>query len=255
MATATKMKSVMLSSKMLRQTMSEKGLTGTYAFVRTVTAIDELNRLRDALEVLHSTPSPNMTKEGRALRYKQQFDKAAAAAERAAMAATEALNDHEAALIRDAEIRAGLHKHVDAATAAEIRSALRSMSQEDRDRAVREAALAGDSTIIQAIRGAPSALLIGAITVPMESLVEQLIQKTAPELGQQRQDIGEAFMYLSGAAGAFGKEANGMRDPQLESAAGAQEAATKAADAAIDAAAAGAPPPAPASVPSDLPAA
>jgi len=239
MATATKMKSVMLSSKMLRQTMSEKGLTGTYAFVRTVTAIDELNRLRDALEVLHSTPSPNLTKEGRALRYKQQFDKAAAAAERAAMAATEALNDHEAALIRDAEIRAGLHKHVPEATQQEIRAALRSMSQEDRDRAVREAAQRGDANVIQAVRNAPSPLLTGAITAPMESLVGLLIQKTAPELGQQRQDVEVAYMHLQGATGAFGKEANAMRDPQLESAAGAQEAATKAADAAIDAAAAG----------------
>jgi len=235
------MKPVLLSSKNLSRLMTENG-RNSYAFVRARTAIDQMSSLFDSLDTLHRTPSPNMTMEGRALRYRQQFEKAMQASKQSALAAVEALNAHEAELVRDAEIAAGLHKHVDTATAQEIRSALRAMSQAERDRVVREAALAGDATIIQAIRSAASPLLTGPISVPMDEMIRVMIEQASPELGAQLEDISTAADLLEGAVAAFTREAQSRRDPMLEARAEQQSEATRRAEAALAEAAAGNPP-------------
>jgi len=248
----TKMKPIMLSSKNLRNMMTGNG-RNSYAYIKTATAIDEMSRLHDALDTLHRTPSPQMTKEGRAAKYRQQFDKAMAASKAAALAAVDALNDRERELIRDAEIKAGLHTHVPEVTQQEIRQALRELPQAQRDQAVREAAMRGDASVIAAVRNAASPLLTGAVTVPVDELVKMLVAKHSPGLDDELQDISTAYDLLTGAVNSFAREAEARRDPYLETMAEEQEAATKAADAAIAEVAANSKKPAePITLPTDL---
>lgn len=237
---ATTLKPVLLSSKSLRNIMAGNG-RNAYAYIKTATAVDEISRLYDALSTLHRTPSPQMTKEGRAARYKQQYAKAIEASRRASLAACDALNEREREIIRDAEIKAGLHSHVPEVTQQEIRQALRELPQEQRDRAVREAAMRGDASVIAAVRNAASSLLTGHINVPVDELVKMLVAKHSPGLDDELQDISTSFDLLKGAVDSFVREADAWRDPHLEAMAEQQDAATKAADAAIAAVAASAP--------------
>jgi len=253
MTAMTKMKPIMLSSKNLRTMMTGNG-RNSYAFIKAATAIDEMSRLHDALDTLHRTPSAQLTKEGRAAKYRQQFDRAMAASKAAALAAVDALNAHEAELIRDAEIKAGLHTHVLEVTQQEIRQALRELPQAQRDQAVREAAMRGDASVIAAVRNAASPLLTGLINVPIDELVQMLVAKHSPGLDDELQDVSTAVDLLQGAVNAFTREAEARRDPHLEAEAQRQDAATQAADAAIAAVATGSAKPAePITLPTELP--
>lgn len=245
------MKPALLSSSNVRRLMQEGKREGSYAFIRTAQAVDELSRLHDALDSLHRTPNPSLTKEARAMKYRAQFTRAMEAGKASALAAVDALNAREAEIKKQAEVRAGLHSHIDAATLAEVRNALRQLPQAERDAAIRDAAQRGDAAVIQAVRNAPSALLTGHVGVPMESLLEMLVTRAAPDLIDELGDISTAFDLLNGATGAFAREAEARRDPHLEALADDQEARTRAADALIDAAVAGGP----ATLPTDLPAA
>lgn len=253
MTAMTKMKPIMLSSKNLRNMMSGNG-RNSYAYIKAATAIDEMSRLHDALDVLHRTPSPQLTKEGRAAKYRQQFDKALSASKASALAAVEALNEREREIIRDAEIKAGLHKHVPEVTQQEIRQALRELPQAERDRVVREAAMRGDASVIAAVRNAASPLLTGPITTPLPELVQILVATHSPGLDDELQDISTAVDLLQGAVNSFVREAEARRDPHLEAEAQRQDAATQAADAAIAAVATGSAKPAePITLPTELP--
>lgn len=228
---ATKMRSVLLSSAVIRKSLDHRKNDG--AFARAFLAIDRMGQLHDALEALHSTPDPNMTKAARALKYRGQYEAAMSASRAAAMAAVDGLSELEAQLVRAAEERAGLHAHVPESAQQEIRAALRSLTMEERNAVIRQAAQTGDANIIKAVRDAASPLLVGPYTVPLAEMIQVMVEKASPELAQARQDIEAAVSFVTGATGAFTKAAAEMRDPAMEAEAERQAAVAKAAEAAL----------------------
>ena len=184
---------------------------------RVFYAVDGLGALNDALHKLATTADPNLTKESRALKYAKQYEIALKKAQTDATNAALSLDEAKQRLRTEAEIKAGLHNPLSESAAQEIRTALRNMTQKQRDDALTRAAEVGDMATLRAVRQAPSPLLVGAINCPIDSMIEHLIQTASPELSDQLNDIDHAETALHLAFDAFRTAANRLRDPVLES--------------------------------------
>jgi hypothetical protein len=97
------------------------------------------------------------------------------------------------------------------AEAAEIRAALRAMPQAERDRTISDAIERGDAAVIASVQRV-SPLLIGPLTVPVESLTNLYLDRHAPEMRSQLEAVEAAATNLSFAASAFKRAAEDMRD-------------------------------------------
>nr|BBD50120.1 hypothetical protein [Haliea sp. ETY-M] len=189
----------------------------------------QLSSLYDSLATLHDTPDPSRTKESRALRYKQQHEtatkKATQLLERATANREQLIQDARAAAYE----RTGLNQTLPHAEAQEMRAALRELSEEDRTKALQRASQAGDAKLLKAVLDAPSPVLIGPISMPLNTMVDVMLDNAAPDHRQDIQDAESAFTHFEIALEAFTTSTEGMRDPLLEAAAEQQqEAITKA---------------------------
>lgn len=216
-----------MSSRAAREALSQHSEP---EFLRVFHAIETASELYDSLETLHSTPNPEITKSARALKYKSQLDKAQKAARDHAMRAADGLDALERDLRQKAESAAGLHAPIPESTLAEIRGALRGMSQKDRDQAIADAFSAGDIATIKAAIKSPSAVLTGTIEAPIETMTAELINRAAPDFNDKMQAIQHAENFLGLAVDAFVKGAEKMRDPRLEAEAVKQMEATSEAE-------------------------
>ena len=212
----TKIKSALLNSRSARRVLDHR--SSSLEFGRIFRTIDQINDMYDSLTVLHSTADPALTRQSKALKYQQQHSKAMDAAKRAVTSAVSGLMDMEAQAIREAERAAGLEK-LGSAELQEIRTALRSMTIMQRDKAIKEAALNGDAGILQAIRTAPSPVLVGDHNVPLDQLMDNFLAQVNPDLPQLKSDIRTALDFLDQATTAFAKDTGAMREPELEEAA------------------------------------
>jgi hypothetical protein len=220
-------KPISFSSTPLRKALEHRN--GQGQFVRAFTALDEIGKLYDSIDTLHKTPDPSLTKEGRAIRYKTHTEKAREKASRLANSTIEDLIELESSAIREAEEKAGLHRTLSDSEAREIREAIRALPPAERDTAIRDAAMNGDSAIIQAVRLSPTPLLVGGAAVP-ETLITAMIENANPELAQLREEIVTALDAVGYACQVLAEEINVRRDPILEERAEQQAQATKKAE-------------------------
>ncbi|WP_417309850.1 hypothetical protein [Devosia sp.] len=231
MATPTLIRHPSLSSKAARDALNHVS-GGVYDGV--LSTIDNLAALHDGLAAVRMHADPLQTPEANAMAYKKKFDSVKEQAEKLLHARVTALVQHEASVIADAQVKAGIDKRPPAADA--IYQALRGMTQKERDAAVLEAINAGDRVVIAAIRHSPSPLLTGKFTVPVETTVEHYLNQHAPELHQEQENIESALHFLNLAAGGFWKSTGEMRDLAAEERAEQGSTAAKEADAALQAA-------------------
>lgn len=152
------------------------------------------------------------------------------------MRAADSLDALERKVRYNAEAAAGLHEAMPEATLSEIRTALRGMSQNDRDQAVTEAFNAGDIPTVKAVLKSPSAMLAGTLKAPVKPMTDELISRAARELSSQLEAIEHAENFLNLSVDSFMKGAEKMRNPRLEAEAQQQIEATSEAEAALAAA-------------------
>ena len=228
---ATAKRPPLMGSKVARRTLEGRN---RIEFFRVFEAMDTAERQYNALETLYNTEDPNRTKDARAARYGEQFRKAHALVGKLSADAATGLDKLERELLADAEHRAGLNKPMTEAAMQEIRSALRAMPAKERDATLRQAALTGDVGILKAVREAPSSFLYGGTGEPVESLVQQHIERAVPELRDELEAIEHAFSHLKLSADGFMREAEKMRDPVAEQRAQAQAEQIRQAEAALE---------------------
>lgn len=185
-------------------------------FHPVVSTIEKLSGLYDSLEKLQTVKDPDLTPEKRAMTYRDNWKKANESARNSLMRSADHLDALERNYREEAAHKAGLNKPLSESAAQEIRATLRAMPQKERDKVLRDAALNGDAMILKAVRDAASPWLVGEITVPVETLVDELVQNRVPELRQQLDALHEADNRLKMAGDAFMKETNAMREPHLE---------------------------------------
>lgn len=220
---------ITLSGNVLRGQQSHRN--SDPSFVRAWRTLDEVGDTFDALVGLYSNPSPDRTVESHALKYKDAHQKAR---DRMLKRVEDALLDLDAvrqSRRREAEIKAGLHSPVSDTVAAEIRATLRQMTPDDRNRAIREAALSGDAAVVNAVRSAPTSMLTGGHTVPLDEIVEQMVLQADPELQQVNDDVDMASSLLAGGMKQFNKLTAEIRDPLAEARGEAQREAIRRAEA------------------------
>lgn len=229
----TKLKSALLNSRSARRILEHRA--ESVEFARLFRAIDQINDLYDSLHVLHTTADPTLTRQSKALKYKGQYDRAMEATKRATTTAVSALVDLEEQATREAEREAGFHK-LGQDELQEIRTALRAMTIQQRDQAIKEAAEKGDAAILQAIRSAPSPVLVGQHNLPIDTLMDHALAQVRPDLPQLKADIKAALGFLDGAVTAFAKDTAAMREPHLEEAAARSARESEAAESKLSAA-------------------
>ena len=120
--------------------------------------------------------------------------------------------------------KSGLDKPIGEAQAAEIRAVLRSMGDKERDKLLKEAALNGDALMLKAVRDAASPVLYGGTITPIETLINQLLHKTNPDLQAKLDALADADTRVRGAGDAYMKDVSELRDLQAESLAEKQQA-------------------------------
>ena len=202
-------RSPLLSSKIARD-----GILGTGLNVpevnQSLDAIDGLGALYDALNAAQKTINPNETTEARSLRYEQQYLKSVTKARDVTFSAIERLDNFAASLKARAIQEAGLGE--EPRSAPEIRSALRSMSEKEREKAITKAFRENDTEVLASIYRA-SHVTWGGVKEPVAEMFEQFIDSMTPELVQQRQAVSQVAQGLELAAETFIKSANKWRDP------------------------------------------
>ena len=189
---------------------------------------------------LHANPDPQHTRQGWALKFAKTRAGALENAKRGAVRIAGELSDLERQLRSEAEIKAGLHKPLGASEAAEIRMALRAMSQKERDAAIVAAAEQGDVMLLRALRESPSRVLTGNIGVPLEEMIDMIVHRENPELQSDLDAISEAQTRLELGCAAFTAGTHKMRDLAAEDEAAAQAEAVRKAEAALAAVQSGA---------------
>lgn len=199
-----------LSSRAARHNLSHVAHPAALWIARS---IDELAGLYDGLAAVRAAQNPMHTAEARAKDYKQRFEAAQKRAEEVLRRGIEQMASFQADAEDAAREKAGLNRTVP--NAAEIRSALRSMTQEDRDKAMSDSLAAGDTEPLLACMAA-NPILTGRFTTPMEVHLKLLMETAAPELVQARADLEAMGNHLSVAAGAFRKGTEAMRDLNAE---------------------------------------
>lgn len=218
----TRIRPATLSSTALQNAVGHRI---SHEFTHAIAAINQLSGLYDSLIVLHDTPDPSRTKEARALRYKQQHE----AAIRKAKTLLEQVAGNMDTLARkareSAEQKAGLHEHMSDALAAELRGALRSLPEKDRNAAIMSAATHKEVGILKAVIESPSALLIGPVSVPLDQIITDYLDTADPSYRETRQDVESAQTHFEFALDTFITETKKLRDPALEEKAEIQQQA------------------------------
>jgi hypothetical protein len=176
-------------------------------------AIDQLGGLYDGLAAVRAAQNPMHTAEARAQAYKKQFEAAQKRGEEILKRGVDQMVSFQADAEDAAREKAGLNRSVP--HAAEIRSALRNMTQAERDKAMSDSLAAGDTEPLLSCMGA-NPILTGRFTTPMEVHLKLLMETAAPELVQARADLEAMGNHLSVAAGAFRKASEAMRDLNAE---------------------------------------
>lgn len=202
-------RSPLLDSKIARDNIMGAGLN-VPEVNQSFEAIDSLGALYDALKAAQKTVNPTETPEARALRYEQQFTKSVARARDLTVSAIERLDVFAAGLEARAIYEAGLSE--EPSSAPEIRSALRSMSAEDREKAIAKAFRENDVEVLASIYRA-SQVTWGGTKEPVNEMFAHYVDSAAPELVRQRQAVASVTQGLELAAETFIKSANKWRDP------------------------------------------
>lgn len=216
-------KSQLLSSTAAREALAGKS---EQAFLSVINTIESLSGRYDALETLYTTPDPSRTLESHALQYRETHQKAAERAAAEVAAVLESLKALENRYIDEAEKKAGLHNQLPTHIAAELRAALRGMTQKERDKAITEAIKNGDVAVIQAVRESPNHLLTGKVSIPHDAIYGEFVRRADPEIESKIEDVNSARNHLNFAYEAFSRDANKMRDPLLEAKADQQKEQT-----------------------------
>lgn len=217
-----KPKSFFLNPDRARESFAQTALHGD--LLPIVATISDLSRSRDGLVKLHATKDPNKSAEGNALHYRKQFEAQTAKAREKLINAGATLDALERRIMGEAFAKSGLDKPIGEAQAAEIRAVLRSMGDKERDKLLKEAALNGDALMLKAVRDAASPVLYGGTITPIETLINQLLHKTNPDLQAKLDALADADTRVRGAGDAYMKDVSELRDLQAESLAEKQQA-------------------------------
>lgn len=218
-----------LSSKRLRESETRHPLRGDIADF-----IDGLASQYDALGVLHSTVDPEMTKTGHAVRVKNAVIRAMDSNGKRAIKLAERLADHESNLLFKARERAGLLQPFSESHLSELRSALRQMTQADRERAIKTAFDKNDNALIRAIQEASSPVLVGSHKLALDVLMDTYLHKHNPELMQDIEENNQLVNRLDIVSDSFVKSVQTMRDVELEEQAEKNKQATREAMSILD---------------------
>lgn len=232
MAKPTPLRDPSLTSEHMRKSLAHRANEPTFTGV--MSAIDQMRAMYDGLEQLYAADDPTQTKEARALAYKQSYDRMQATADRLVEAQVNKLVAYEHDLRQEAWKASGLDTAPNPHEASEIRSALRSMSDKDRDKAVANALDKGDRSVIAAVAHSPSPVLTGPLTVAKDALIEQYIHKINPTLKRDLADVEDALNRLNLAVGGFRRSAGRLRDPMAEVRGEEGRASAKAAQEALE---------------------
>ena len=217
----------MLSSAAARKALDHLNVE---EFEYTFKTIDQLSEVWSSLSILRETADSRLTREARALAYRDQHRKAQEHAGTLLRVATERLEARRNTLRNDAFKRAGLLEQYP--QAEEVRKALRELSQAERDSAISEAIDRGDAWIIASIRNFPP-LLTGKLTMSREMIEDLFVDRAAPELREQMTEIDTALQSLDFAASSFNAATEEMRDIEAEDKANADAAKVAEAEAAF----------------------
>lgn len=183
-------------------------------FLGAINTVDQLAALYEGLQAVRESQSPLETREANALAYRQRYDAAVARAENLVRAPVERCVDFEASSKAAAMKAAGIA--ADPPRADEIRTALRSMSQADRDRAVTQAMDRGDAAVIAAIIHAPSPIVVGEFSIPLETMTAHFLDKANPHLAKDAEDFETAVETVKMAWDGFQRGARSLRDLPAE---------------------------------------
>lgn len=237
MSTRAKAFNPNLSAAQLRKSLENHRLQQKLEPIATF--IDSMATSYKSLAELSANPSPELTKQGWALKFAKHRATALESAKRAAVKHAEVLHDLEKQLRSEAEIKAGLHSPLGASEAAELRMALRQMRQEERDAAIVDAAERGDVALLRAVRESPSRVLVGHVNAPLDEMVAAIIHRANPDLQSDLDALNEARTRLELGCEAFVSGTHKMRDIAAEDEAAQQAEAVRKAEAALAAVQAG----------------
>ena len=225
----TRLRPPTLSSTAAREALAHRS---EVEFKSTIHAIEKIGSLYDAVTTLHSTPDPALTKEGRAQRYKERHEKALQLTRDLVDRVAHDLGNLTQEAVQRAEAKAGLSRHLPHAEAAELRTALRSLPEAERNGAIVDAAKRGDVDVLLAVKDA-SPLLTGKIGVPVQTLIREYVERAAPELPALIKDAESAATHFELALDSFMTNTRKLRDPILEARAEEQAKAVAQAEADI----------------------
>lgn len=225
----SKLRPGVLSSKGLRASETRHPLRGDVADF-----IDGLANQYDALGVLHGTADPEMTKTGHAVRVKNAVIRAMETNGKRAVKLAERMADHESNLLFKARERAGLLQPFSESHLSELRSALRQMSQQEREKAIKTAFDKNDNAVIRAVQEASSPVLVGSHKLPLDVLMDTYLHKHNPELMQDIEENKQLTNRLDIVSDSFVKSVQTMRNIDLEEQAEKNKQATKDAMAVLD---------------------
>jgi hypothetical protein len=179
-------------------------------FSRTLNTLDQMAAIYEGVLGIRNNQSPLNTREANALDYKKAADAAITRAQEVAQRAHAEIAERMADLSIQAEKNAGIHSELPGS--AEIRAALRGMSQKDRDAAILEAVARGDQFLMSAVLHAPSPITTGAVTMPREALMKDFVQRANPTLESEMADLEFALQSVVLASQGFQNGAKKLRD-------------------------------------------
>ncbi len=202
-------RSALLNSTTTRNTLMPDA-TSIPEINQALGAIDQIGKVYDALRHVHGTVNPKETVEARAMRYEKQFVASITHARGMATQAAEKLDNLAQTIRARALAEAGLAAAP--ASAQEIRAALRSLSQKERDKAIADAFKRGDAEVLASIYGS-NRVTWGGASQPLEAQFEQYIDKAAPEAVRQRDALEQTMQGLEMAVDTFVRSAQKWREP------------------------------------------
>lgn len=225
-------RSALLNSETHRNAL-RPGADSRAEISQTLGAIDHMGTLYDTLRAVNEAVNPHETVEARCMRYEKQYLAAVKKARDVGLAAASKLDFYAKTLETEALEEAGLTAQ--SANAQEIRAALRTMPQKDRDKAILDAFGRKDTEVLSAIYR-QNAVTWGGTKAPVEEHFKAYIREAAPDAMEKMEAVSKATEGLNLATDTFLRAADKWRDP-LTAARGFQQAEEfEAADAALKAA-------------------
>jgi len=177
---------------------------------QTLGVIDRLGQLYDTLRAVNEAVNPEETPTARAMRYEKQFNHAVKKAKDTALEAAGRLDFYAQTLETQALEESGLASQP--VNASEIRAALRSMPEKDRDAAIKDAFDRKDASILSAIyRQTP--LLWGGSKLPLDEAFKLYVRDAAPDVMRDMEAVAKVTEGLNLATDTFLNSAEKWRDP------------------------------------------